>query len=642
MDKKGVDQLEHTTMESDAATPASVTKEALRACRWHQTGEHETYFALSERLRALAKEADGESNKSEAMALNLLADLCGMGLDVDTGKGPFQPLIAMGGRRSLLPEDLAPAELDAVAALSEEAQVPSMLRARLADVAWLRVTPRAPQYARLAIDAYRSTKPAAESWFRGEREAWVRAIQLCRELGRDCAGKLAEIEDVLLDVALREPPVSPRFLRSVTELIASSGMARTKRAEIAAKLNSVAQQVESRSDWSTARELFIESSRWFARAGDDVASVGATSKAAEMWMREGDFYEQSEGTGYMMAGSAYEAAVQLLRSIPRKHRPPLDVEDRIAELRRRLRENHDRSLDAMESFSGDPVDLRALAETARKAVSGKDAWQALSALVRIGRPAPPSHWRDQATQAIKDYPLQALFSNSGLSRDGRLVARSPGLDLSDSGSEEWKKAVNERAVQSLTLYQSVLVQGGILPALDAMSLEHGLTEAEFVGLAERSPIVPRGRERIWGRALCAGYRRDFAVAAHLLAPQIEHLVRTHLVAAGAETRKLDASGIETEIGLSALMDLPEVEKIFGETMAFELRAVFCDAAGWNLRNDLAHGLLDDAEMFSAGTVYAWWFSLRLVMLPLLHAEKAAKAAAATAPESEAEQESGDT
>ena len=66
-----------------------------------------------------------------------------------------------------------------------------------------------------------------------------------------------------------------------------------------------------------------------------------------------------------------------------------------------------------------------------------------------------------------------------------------------------------------------------------------------------------------------------------------------------------------------MMDMPEVEKAFGAALAFELRAVFCDTAGPNLRNVLAHGLLDDAEIVTASSVYAWWFCLRLAMMPFL-------------------------
>ncbi|KAB1117662.1 DUF4209 domain-containing protein, partial [Micromonospora sp. AMSO12t] len=43
--------------------------------------------------------------------------------------------------------------------------------------------------------------------------------------------------------------------------------------------------------------------------------------------------------------------------------------------------------------------------------------------------------------------------------------------------------------------------------------------------------------------------------------------------------------------------------------------LLCEQPGPNLRNDLAHGLLNDPESWSAAAVYAWWLCLRLVVLP---------------------------
>ena len=96
-------------------------------------------------------------------------------------------------------------------------------------------------------------------------------------------------------------------------------------------------------------------------------------------------------------------------------------------------------------------------------------------------------------------------------------------------------------------------------------------------------------------------------------PQIEHMVRCHLKQAGAQTTTIDEKGIENEIGLRSLVDLPETKKIFGEDLTFEIKALFCDSFGPNLRNELAHGLLDDKKCYSSGAIYAWWLGLKLVL-----------------------------
>ena len=64
--------------------------------------------------------------------------------------------------------------------------------------------------------------------------------------------------------------------------------------------------------------------------------------------------------------------------------------------------------------------------------------------------------------------------------------------------------------------------------------------------------------------------------------------------------------------MSALVDKEYIEEIFGENFVFEFKAMFCDSQGFNLRNDLTHGILDDERYFSLEAVYAWHIVFRLV------------------------------
>ena len=60
--------------------------------------------------------------------------------------------------------------------------------------------------------------------------------------------------------------------------------------------------------------------------------------------------------------------------------------------------------------------------------------------------------------------------------------------------------------------------------------------------------------------------------------------------------------------MSTLIELPEVEQVFGKNLAFELKALYCDPFGPNLRNELAHGLLEENACVSTYAVYAWWLA----------------------------------
>jgi len=238
--------------------------------------------------------------------------------------------------------------------------------------------------------------------------------------------------------------------------------------------------------------------------------------------------------------------------------------------------------------------------------------EALEAFVNIHPYPKVKELRQQVIENLQKYPLQAIISGIVMGRDGRVVAKRPGMSLSDTPSEDDEIGIHAEMVHDHGIMVGMVVQGRILPALEVLQLEHRLRESDFIYLASRSPIVPIGRERLFGMALFAGYDHDFVTALHLLVPQIEHMVRFHLKSAGVKTTTLDSKGIETENGLSTLMDLPECEKIFGKDLTFEIKTLFCDAFGPNLRNELAHGLLDDKSCQTAYAVYAWWLGLKLV------------------------------
>ena len=254
------------------------------------------------------------------------------------------------------------------------------------------------------------------------------------------------------------------------------------------------------------------------------------------------------------------------------------------------------------------MDISQIVEDARNAVKGKDLLEALKAFVNLDRGVNVKDLRERVIKRSQN-SISALFSSVSMSQDGRVISKHPGINVSPDDDEI---GIRSQMIQDYQIAVSLVVQWCIWPALEILLLEHRLQEADFINLARQSPIVPIGRERLFGKALYAGYDRDFVTALHILVPQIEHMVRLHLKARGVSTTNRNSNGIENENGLSTLMDLPETKKIFGENLSFEIKALFCDPVGANLRNELAHGLIDYEACYSPYSIYAWWLGLQLV------------------------------
>jgi hypothetical protein len=140
------------------------------------------------------------------------------------------------------------------------------------------------------------------------------------------------------------------------------------------------------------------------------------------------------------------------------------------------------------------------------------------------------------------------------------------------------------------------------------------SHSDFVDIASQSDMTPKDRTTSVGTALFYGFTGDFFTAFQLLVPQIEHLVRERLKAAGDRTSRY-ANGVEDETSLPALLESTKLEQVFGGPLTFELRALFGGVGGPNLRHRVAHGQIPDGEQHSPYPLYVWWLMWRLISTP---------------------------
>jgi hypothetical protein len=257
------------------------------------------------------------------------------------------------------------------------------------------------------------------------------------------------------------------------------------------------------------------------------------------------------------------------------------------------------------------INISEVVSQARASVMGKSFEAAIYAFANVYHCTKKDIIHERAIQVLRSSPLHSMTTTTRYSKDGRIIAQLPGFTLGDISSKEYNNAVWSKMVEYYELEVNFAVHGRIYPALQVLTLEHRIPKSFCEALAWNSPIVPLDRAELVGKALSAGFDHDFTVGLHLLVPQIENMVRIALTAAGIRTTNIQ-DGIENENGLSTLMLDPSVDNIIGVDLAFELRALFCDPFGPNLRNEIAHGLLDDEECQSDLAVYAWWFGLKLV------------------------------
>lgn len=558
------------------------------------------YSAFS---KAAKKNLDAD-NPKQAKIYWLLSDACSMMLEPNNKNEPFKPLAVFSDRRSAIVDDFSAEDISFFSDIIPEI-TNIRLKARLADIVWVKASKREVKYALTAIDCYRQIPLNTEMWIRGGCECWYRAISLTGMLRGGAGDRMQELErDIQL--ALDHSMESDGYLALwLSELMNNFGLGKNNAENIASHLELLARKFEIDEDLYRARDYFDIASKWYTSAKNNTKSIEMTVCRAEAFVKE------AERSSKLVAVGHLEKAIQILRTIPKAERSSLKIDERIVQLHKSLNESGQLALNEMEVIRSNAVDISQMVEAAKSAVSGLSPIEALKAFANFFPGMHISEMKKSAIAQLKQYPLSSFFGGTHISRDGRVIAKTNGIDFTEALDEN-DQNVHVSVMRNHGIYLSLATQGHILPSLDILHLEHRIREVDFLNITTQSPIVPPGREVLFAKGLYSGYNYDFVTALHLLSPQIENLVRFHLKNAGAKTSTLDSCGIENENGLSTLIALPEMTAVFKEDLTFEIKSLFCDPLGANLRNEIAHGLMDHNACNSLHGVYAWWFTLKLV------------------------------
>lgn len=590
------------------------TCDQFAACDWRydvQPEKHYGYSSVMRNLQECAKEKSNAGQEAQARILELLGRVSSMMLTPSSLNEPFKPMFQdfQAGRRSSLPEDFTTDELEFFEGILSEVNEP-WLKARLADLLWLIKKPKNPEHAKIAIRSYIVHTIDPETWRRDIDDCWERAARLAMQVGD--SDKLNEIKNHLFSAFGIEYP-SGKFMKLwLADLMDRLNIDRDFREDIALNLFQIGEDQKNTGDFNAARSYFELAAKKHQQSGDENRWLESLISIADCFEQEAD----SRSTdSKMVANSFYENAIQAYRCVPVKHRDTYDVINKIQSIRVKIANTGKASLGEMGLIKSPEVDISDIAKSAIAHVSGKKSLEE-ALLYFTGFYAGPdiSELANSAQEIMRSSPMSSIFGSSHMSSDGRVVAKTPPANLSAGEDDPANQAVLNRQIQQqFAIEIQFLVEGEILPALRQLLTEHRVTKHILESACHFSPIVPQERERLLGYALWLGFEYDFGNAIHLLCPQVENIVRCLLKEAGAHTSNIDREGIENENGLSTLMDLPEANRVFGDNLAFEIKSVFTDALGFNLRNEVAHGLLDDGSSSSIHAIYAWWMILRLVI-----------------------------
>ncbi len=486
------------------------------------------------------------------------------------------------------------------------------LKGRLADVLWSYQQPKNIDYPKLVIEQYISVPLNCDEWSYDGSKMWERAISLTLCLGRGAQQYFTEIENLFESYLLEPASVEDGLILTwIFSVLEKFNIARKHYGLLASKLVQIATLEFQQGNFFVASSFFRYASKCYLK-------LSRQEIAYSIIMHEARCHEEEaeDRNGSMMKKHFCELAYKTLLEIPRKYREIRKVDKKINELRRNIDEFGSSTIGEMHSIATHPVDLSELILKTHSQISGKQGIVAFNIFfnsIKINL----DDLLQSAQECLDKSVFSKLVSSVYIANNGHTVVSN--IDFQNALGIDTD--LYHQLLKNYDISILIKVYGHILPSLEILHQEHCFSLAEVSHIVHNARIVPSGREQFIIEGILAGYQGNYAVALHLLVPQVENIVRIELKKLNVSTSTIGTDGEETENGLSTLLALPEADKLGDKSFVFELRTLLCEHTHANFRNNVAHGLLNYEECNSVVGVYTWWFISKMIFNSFLCKEE---------------------
>ncbi|MCE7887922.1 MAG: DUF4209 domain-containing protein [Alphaproteobacteria bacterium PRO2] len=512
---------------------------------------------------------------------------------------PFGPKIIMGGKRSMIPEDLSEEHLEVMRQRAEQIHDPEF-RARIYDILWIRK--RDFSFAEAAVNAYIESGLRLEDsdYWTYSIERYQRAIRLARTLGKDHPLLKKALDHLVSRVVFHngedERYFSLNGLGLLYEFKAGDPI------ELAGIAQKIAAKAAEEKNFPKSFDHYELASKFYLRADDKDKYKEVLKFAAEQKVGQAEAHEA--GGSFMAAHSLWNEAIQVYRKIS-------GSQERIKELHRRLNIAGEKIQDEMGSFTTE-FDVSEWVKQTRAAFDGLTLKEALCRYAIICPLINPTKHREDCIKQTHESPLQFSLVAQIYDAAGRKVGVRQSVMTDDP--EQYETAITGVMNQQAHIVRHYNVAGCIAAAMHKILEDHAVNEEDIESMISDSGFIPEGQTSLFVKAIKFGFEWDFSTALHLFIPQVENSLRYLLAQKGVITTSLDHVGIEETWPLGRILAEPKLVEIIGETLVFELRSLLLGDTGSNFRNLLAHGMLSEGYLNSHEAFYLWWVLFRMTVL----------------------------
>ncbi len=183
-------------------------------------------------------------------------------------------------------------------------------------------------------------------------------------------------------------------------------------------------------------------------------------------------------------------------------------------------------------------------------------------------------------QYSKTHPLLYIVGSQQIQDEkGRVIATIGSIE------DDLEGHIVQQISQNLSM-SSIFLRWVIQETIQ----KHNLDVENITDFISKSPVIEENRLTIIKEGLNAYFNGNFLSAIHLIIPQIEEAIRNLVEMVGGGVLKPSRTGGYNLRTFDDILRDKLVCEVFGEDITNYLIVLFTDQRGWNLRNNVCHGL----------------------------------------------------
>lgn len=219
--------------------------------------------------------------------------------------------------------------------------------------------------------------------------------------------------------------------------------------------------------------------------------------------------------------------------------------------------------------------------------------------------------KKRVVEECRKYPIPHICEEKTINKQGQTILVLPPLNIHnvEEDLELLELHMHRNALEKQNFVGDVWISN----ALEILREKFTISNTMLDFLIKENPIVPEGRECIIRNGIGMFLNGEYYEAMHILAPQIENIFRNIAREVGGLTVTLEDDGSSMEKVLSSIFSLPELLDCYDNDILFTFKGLLNEQAGANIRNEVAHGIIDEKKCSSGACLF---FGVALIKLLL--------------------------